>query len=418
VTATDLPSPPTVAGASATVRPRRQMAATPPVVLLGGRGAALSVARSLALLGAAVHVVSTGFAPVASSRHCATFTRTEGADTQAEWLAWLERGPRGAVLLPCHDDGLELIARHRPLLRDWGYLPVEADDGIVLTMLDKLRTYALARALDVPAPRTRALREPRDVEAAVAELTFPCALKPRRAHVLARHSTRKAFVVANEAALRRELAALAPTGVEMLATEIVPGGDDQFVSYYTYLDERGAPLAHFTKRKLRQYPVHFGLITYQVTEWVPDVAELGLRFAQGAGLRGLAAIEFKRDATDGAFKLIECNHRFTASNEIVRLSGTDLAVIAYRRAAGQPVAPVVGFREGVRLWNPVEDVAALLSYRLAGEITTVEWARSLARRQRFSTFRWSDPAPALASWREVGRRVARRAARRRARGSG
>jgi D-aspartate ligase len=85
-------------------------------------------------------------------------------------------------------------------------------------------------------------------------------------------------------------------GHPMLVTEYVPGPDDQYRSYYTYLDHEGEPLVHFTKRKLRQYPTHFGLGSYHLTEWNPEVAELGLRFARGAGLRGLVNVEFKRDA--------------------------------------------------------------------------------------------------------------------------
>ncbi len=387
--------------------------ALPPAVLLGGRGGALSVARSLARMGVEVHVVTSGFAPVRSSRHCASFTRTEGADVVGEWLDRLESGPRGAVLLPCHDDGLELIARHRTRLEEWGYRPMEADDGVILAMLDKEQTYALARSLGVPVPRVLPLRCPEDVEEAARTLSFPCALKPRHSHDFAKHSNRKVLLAENEDELREQLAQAWRTGSEMLSTEIVRGGDDQFVSYYTYLDDQGAPLAHFTKRKLRQYPIHFGLITYQVTEWVPEVAELGLRFVQGAGLRGPAAVEFKRDGVEGTFKLIECNHRFTASNEIVRLSGVDFGAIAYRRAAGYPVKPVVGFREGVRVWDPVEDLAALRSYREAGELTTAQWARSLLRRQRFKNFCWSDPGPALASWGDVVHRLGRRLKRRR-----
>lgn len=64
---------------------------------------------------------------------------------------------------------------------------------------------------------------------------------------------------------------------------------------------------------------------------------------------------FKRDGRDGRFKLIECNPRFTAANELVRQAGTDLARLAYRRALGDGVSDVSSrFAEGARLWHPVE----------------------------------------------------------------
>ena len=55
-------------------------------------------------------------------------------------------------------------------------------------------------------------------------------------------------------------------------------------------------------------------------------------------------VEFKRDTRDGRLKLIECNHRFTAANELVRRAGIDLARIAYDRACGDDVPPTPAIR--------------------------------------------------------------------------
>ena len=55
--------------------------------------------------------------------------------------------------------------------------------------------------------------------------------------------------------------------------------------------------------------------------------------------------------------------RLTGSNELVRQCGIEVAEIAYRRAAGLPVAPVTGYRTNVHAWYPVEDLRAMLAYR-------------------------------------------------------
>ena len=181
----------------------------------------------------------------------------------------------------------------------------------------------------------------------------------------------------------------------MLVTEFIPGPDDQFSSYYSFLDEEGSPLFHFTKRKLRQFPPRFGGGTYHVTEWQPEVAELGLRFFQGVGLRGLGNVEFKRDARDGGLKLIECNARFTMATGQVRRAGIDLAMIAYARTTGQPLPPMDSFRDGVRLWYPSLDLRALQQYRALGEISRTQWLRSLAHRQHLPVLDAHDPLPFL-----------------------
>ena len=64
--------------------------------------------------------------------------------------------------------------------------------------------------------------------------------------------------------------------------------------------------------------------------------ELGLAFLRGAGVRGLANVEFKRDERDGRLKLIECNYRFTAPNEQFRRAGMDLALFVVQPAGRPP----------------------------------------------------------------------------------
>jgi D-aspartate ligase len=389
-----------------------------PAVLLGGLGPALSVARTLGAMGVRVHVLADGSTPVAASRHCHAFAAPAGDDdVQRRWMRWLEHeGPRGAVLLPCQDDGLELIARHRGWLEQLGYRPVEGDDEVMLAMLDKEATYRRAHALGVAAPATVPIHSGADVERAVEEIGFPCGIKPLHSHLWQRHLHVKLVPVEDELALRSTLTRVRELGLEVLVTELVPGGDDQFVSYYTYLDERGEPLFHFTKRKLRGYPIHFGLCTYQVVEWHPDVAELGLRFLTGVGLRGVGNVEFKRDSRDGQLKLIECNHRFTASNEIVRRAGVDIARLAYARLAGAdlPPVPVRPTHAGNRLWQGW-DVAAFLAYRANGELTTAAWLRSLTHPFNLQYFRWTDPLPSAMKLLENARKLQRNGSRARAR---
>ncbi|MEA2470030.1 MAG: hypothetical protein QOE38_1029, partial [Thermoleophilaceae bacterium] len=125
-------------------------------MLLGGEAIAVSAARSLSRSGARVHALGDASDPVRRSRLCHEFVAVGSKEGVIErYLDWLERsGPRGAVILPCDDYGVEMIARHRARIEGWGYLPVEGDDDVMLAMLDKERTYELSRAAGVPTPRT------------------------------------------------------------------------------------------------------------------------------------------------------------------------------------------------------------------------------------------------------------------------
>ena len=268
----------------------------PPAVILGGTVTALSVARSLTDAGVAVYVLDQHHSPARASRLRAAFVDMGAGEMQARMLNWLRSGPDGAVVLACSDEGLALIAHHRAELLGLGYRPMEADDDVLLAMLNKRSTDALAGAHGIPAPCVWPLRDQADVDAVSGKVSYPCVLKPVHSHIFARaRSGAKVLTVDSPAALQAEFERMSAIGVELLAIEVITGPDDEYVSYYSYLDERGEPLLHLTKRKLRQHPNRFGTGTYHATTHDPEVAELGLRFFQAVGLRGLGNVEFKRD---------------------------------------------------------------------------------------------------------------------------
>jgi predicted ATP-grasp superfamily ATP-dependent carboligase len=64
-----------------------------------------------------------------------------------------------------------------------------------------------------------------------------------------------------------------------------------------------------TQERLRQFPPLFGDGSFQGTVDAPEVAELGRRLVRAFDDRGFAGIEFKFDARDGTYRLIEFNPR-------------------------------------------------------------------------------------------------------------
>lgn len=396
----------------------------PPLVLLGGSFNALSVARSLGSRGVAVHLLGDGrgLPAVARSRYVTTHLVTAiDADVSADWRHWLESGPCGAVILPTSDEGLEFLATNRQWLVDRDFRPVEGADDVMLTMLDKSRTYRLAHALGVPAPEAIPVGCLAECRVAADTVGYPCLLKPASSHRFIRAGGwRKGEVVATSRDLAPAYERLAAVGESLVLSEMVVGTDDSFCSYYSYLDAEGEPLLHFTKRKLRQFPIHVGNGSYHETAWEKEAAELGLRMFQRAGVRGIANIEFKRERRSQRLKLIECNLRLTAADDLLRRAGVDLGALAYRRAIGEvdqrPAGPPApgGFREGLRQWLPRRDLMALVEYRRSGELTVWRWLGSMAHRQSTPLFDLDDLMPSIANavgvaHRIVGRRSGARA---------
>lgn len=380
-------------------------AADPPVVLLGGAVNTLSAARSLGRRGRTVYVLaeSEERLPVAASRYVREYVTVP----VESWSEWLAAHRLGAVLVPCGDPGLEFLARRRGVLEELGHRPVEANDALVLDLLDKGVTARVAHAAGVDTPLVVTIDSPSSLEEAAETVQFPCALKPVHSHRAPVGWRAKGLVVHTV----DELAAVVAAVTGVVVTEIVPGPDDAFCSYYTYFVD-GEPLFHFTKRKLRQYPIRWGTGTYHLSEWVPDAHETGLRLFQSVGLVGLGNVEFKRDARDDKLELIECNLRLTAADPMLRACGLDLPHLLYERAVGRDVPLPSQFRQGVRQWHPLPDVRSLRDYRREGSLTVGGWARSLLHRQCLPLFSADDVRPSLANVLDVGRRLVRRVAAR------
>lgn len=371
-----------------------------PAVIVGGIGSTVSLVRSLGRAGVPVQVLGGGRETLAGASHfCRSVTHLgPGPGMVDRWLLWLENeGPRGAVLLPSGDEGVELIAGHRDRLERAGFrLPPTAGETS-LAMLDKARTYELARDVGIPCPQTWTVAGEGDLDSIRDQLTYPCALKPLHSHLFSKHFPQaKVLVAHDEAELAEFIRETGRLSLEMLVTEIVAGPERFTWTFSTYLDEDGRPLFGMTRNKLRSEPIHFGTNCYVVTRRNPEVARLGLEFLQRIGLRGIAHVEFKWDAGDRTYKLMECNHRFVNPQEVIRRAGVDVALLAYQRALGIDSGPMPQWREGVRLWWPERDFRAAVAYRREGETSWRKWVRSLLHRPIYTPrLALDDPGPTV-----------------------
>jgi predicted ATP-grasp superfamily ATP-dependent carboligase len=353
-------------------------------------------------MGVKVFMLGEAGTPVRHSRYCHWIDLDSAATDGGLESAWSDflLGPdsdylKGAVVLACSDAGLTVLATHRDRLIKRFRLD-ESNTVAQLAMLDKLTTYHHAVAAGVPTPKFWEVHARADVLAIEKELVYPLLVKPRLSHVFEQHFGRKHVTVTAFEQLLAAYDTAAGAGMEMLLVELIPGGDDQLCSYYTYIDAAGNALVHFTKRIIRRFPTGMGSGCYHITDWNPELMELGLKLFRHVGLRGLANVEFKRDPRDGQYKLIECNARFTAANCLVSASGCNLAKLVYNRITGRPYEAITDYRRTLRLWDPVRDFWAFRELQQRGQITFVQWVSSVMHRQTFPFFRWTDPKPALA----------------------
>ncbi|MDP2619419.1 MAG: hypothetical protein Q8P46_04470 [Hyphomicrobiales bacterium] len=370
-----------------------------PVLILGGKENSLSLARHLGRRGIAVRVTGQRECLGMYSRHCRQRIPI-GWDVRARafWRELLLSGDRpdlhGHIIFPCNDEAIEFVADFQDELAHHYIL----DGGTAAqrkALLDKRRTLELALAAGVVTPNFWSVKDEADIEKLRHGATFPLMVKPIQSHKFSRVFGQKLFIVEKDFAALLDKVRLAQAhDLEVMVIEMIPGPDDRLSSYYTYIDERGNNLFHYTKRVLRRYPANRGNACHHITEWLPETAVAGRKFFDGIGFRGLGNIEFKRDERDGKLKLIEVNARFTAAQELVVQSSMPIDLIVYCHLTGQPVPQVGDYEQLVRYWYPVRDFLAFLELRKRGQLRFAEWVTSVLPLNHVSPlYSPADPMP-------------------------
>jgi predicted ATP-grasp superfamily ATP-dependent carboligase len=387
-----------------------------PVLLLGGMENTLAVTRSLGAAGIAVRVSGKRACVALTSRHCAeAIAVPEGADYTAFWSRLLlgeDRRFDGHLVLPLMDEAIDFVVAHRDALAR-RYLLEDFDPDLRGAMLDKKETLRIAARAGVPAPRFWNVASLDDLARAEPEVTFPVMVKPIHSHKFARVFGRKLFIVDGSLAeLRARVAEALDQGIEIMVTEMIPGADSELSSYYTYIDDTGRSLFHYTKRVIRRFPVHRGGGCYHESRWLPETAEMGRRFFASIPWRGMANIEFKRDPRDGRLKVIEVNARFTAAHRLVQRAGLPIDLLIYRHLTGQSVPEVMQDDAVLRLWKPYRDFRAYRALARSDGMTLGDWLTSIREARNITpAFAADDPAPSVAQLGLFLRQVAKKVRR-------
>jgi D-aspartate ligase len=349
-----------------------------PAVVLGR----IDLVRALGRAGIASVVVADSDDPI---RHSRFVTRVIARER-----LWDDESDPSAPppLFYDSDRALQFVSRNRDRLAQ-RYRFAIPDGGLLDELLDKGRFLALAERLGLPVPRSAPVAELARGDG--GELRFPVVIKAspyRDARWEQAGLSSKVLRVEDRAALGEVLPRLEATGLELIAQELIPGGEDRVESYHVYVDADGGVAGEFTGRKIRTAPREFGMSTALVTTDAPEVVAIGRETVERLGFRGVAKLDFKL-GPDGRRHLLEVNPRFTLWTHVGAIAGVNLPAIVYADLAGRPRPPVRTARAGVRWIWPRADAAA------AREDGTSfpAWLAWALRAEVKGAFVLSDPAP-------------------------
>jgi predicted ATP-grasp superfamily ATP-dependent carboligase len=381
----------------------------PPVLVLGKHVTGLGALRTFAKRGIEAYVAEDTKDVITSSRWyrrpAATLPETTDGEELGRYLRELEI--ERAVLFPCSDRWTQAVAARPHDVRDRFPAAVASRD-VVDTFIDKERFRQLVERLDIPAPRTMPIVEPADLDTAPPDLLRTAFLKPTDSQRYGRRFGTKGFFVDDLPAARQHVAAAAAEGIGFMLQEWIPGEIGATILVDGFVDRTGSIRGIQPRRRVRMDPPRLANTACSVTIPMAEVESaiaIIRRLLEAIDYRGIFSVEFKQDARDGQWKIIEVNPRAFWMVANVAAAGLDTPWMAYLDALELPVPVLTRYQVGRYGHYEVPDAAAILRALAHGRRPNGSVLRPWLLGDHLM-FWWTDPMPGLLDIRNA---IARRA---------
>jgi D-aspartate ligase len=315
------------------------------------------------------------------------------------------------------DVASEFLAAERATLPE-SVRTFEATGQVHRALMNKWSAYEIADRAGVRRPWSHSASTPADLESAVKAASYPCVLKPVLSHLWRRQfGDDRVLLMRTPAELEAGGSRALATGLEIVVSDYIPGGDDAVEEAILVRAKDGSYPVAFGCRKLRQHPTGFGAASLCVSAPIPQSMELARRLLDEAGYVGVAGIETKRHAESGDYYFLEANVRIPTQWGLGDAAGADASWRLYATLAGLELGAQAPPRHGVKLVFPQLELHA--AYRTLRGGPGPGLLRRLAGwrgAKDLGVFDPRDPGPGLALARDViARRVAQLPGRRRRR---
>lgn len=383
-----------------------------PAIVLGSGPTGLGILRCLQMAGIPAFVACPAGDQVTRSRWYRPTPGTPwGGVLGATGLSALQAMPLDeAVLIPGADDAALWLAdlpghglAHR--------FHISSSSRATLEVLqDKVLFDSFLNETDVPHPRTFYVEFDADIDAIPFEELDRVFIKPANSQVFSDVTGAKGIWVAGREELRRYWSDLHGQGFKLMVQEYVPGQADEHYFVDGFRDRDGRLTGLFARRRARIHPPDFGNSSYSCSIPLSDIEEpvANMHTILGAlDYRGIFSAEFKRDARDGSFRILEVNSRAWTYVEFAARCGVNVCEMAYDDALGQPVATAGhDYPLGEGCVDFYRDLKAVREGKSNGDLSllkvSAQWCRA-----HFHTFRFDDPRPGLFAARKVVRSLLR-----------
>ncbi len=274
-----------------------------------------------------------------------------------------------------------------------------ADISTVNQLADKCELMKLAERLNIPHPGSQFIQPDQNIADNLESIDYPAVLKPAKSWNSNGASWARAAVriaadrqVAKALLQQDEVFSQHP----FMLQQYIPGHGAGIFALYN----RGAPVAFFAHRRIREKPPQGGVsVLSESIETDQQMLTYTRKLLDSVNWHGVAMVEFKI-AEDGTPYLMEVNTRFWGSLQLAIDAGVDFPWLLYQVATGRTVEPVQDYRTGIRLRWLLGDLDSLYltlrdkHYSRSHKLQSVWRFLRPSLHTRHEINRWGDMAPA------------------------
>lgn len=312
-----------------------------------------------------------------------------------------------AVLIPGGDDAALWLADLPQSELNGRFLASTSSRPTLETLLDKVRFGEFLAHTDIPHPRTYAIGCSADIDAIPFDDLDRVFVKPANSQKFGRIIGAKGIWAHSKKEIGEIWRRLDGQGFKVMAQEYIPGtaADHYFVDGFR--DRTGELTGLFARRRERIFPPDFGNSSYCRSIPLADVqgaVDSLTTLLSTLNYRGIFSAEFKKDARNGEFRILEVNTRAWWYVEFAARCGVNVCQMAYQDALDLPVT--IASRDypvGVGCVTLLGDIKSVSSHSRAerGPLHKIlaQWATA-----HFHIFRFDDPGPALSELWNMRRR--------------
>ena len=311
------------------------------------------------------------------------------------------------VIYPTDDFQLELLHAIYDEISSFCFIPINQRN--LLSTLSKGHQYEVCDLHGIPCPKSKILGKENDSSdlSDIVHFTYPLLIKPIKKYGSETGVFRSLYIHdKDELARNRDLlTSHMDNGLSFLVSECIPGDDTNIYSYAAHRSKKGKILNEWIGKKLNQYPNDFGNFS-SATNAAPEVVrEQGRKLLAHLDVMGFGQPEFKFDARDGQYKLMEVNLRSMMWNRMGALTGVHLQFTQWCDAMGiEPPIEKQNLTERIHFIYMKHEILNVLTRM--GYLKHFLYNCTQGDRREFAFFDRDDPGPFIQDFLDMPKALA------------